>query len=85
MFEPFFVFGSKLAFQSISCDKTLTDLGDEKWVLLCGSQHHSVDSFTIKSISLELFAFRRECLLAEDLACANNSSLAWETGRITPL
>jgi len=59
MSEPFFVFGSKLAFRGISCGKTLTYLGDERLVLPCGSQHHFVDSFTFKSISLELFTIRR--------------------------
>ena len=49
---------SKLASWGISCDKTL---GDERWVLLCGNQHHCLDNFTFESISLELFAFRREC------------------------
>ena len=59
--EPFFVFCSKLAFQGISCDKSLTYLRDESCVLPCGSWHHFVDNFTFESIYLELFAFRREC------------------------
>ena len=82
--EPFFVFGSKLAFRGISCDKTLTYLGDEKWVLLCGRWHHCVDNFTFDSISLELFVSGRECsgLLTGGRSGLrpNSSSLLWETG-----
>ena len=82
--EHFFVFSSKLAFQGISCNKTLTYLGDERWVLLCGSWHHCVDSFTFQSIYLELFAFGRECLQVftgrRSGLWPNNSSLLWETG-----
>ena len=82
--EPFFVFRSKHSFWGISCDKTLTYLEDERWVLPCGNQHHCVDSFTFESISLELFAFRRQCsgLFTGRISglWPNNSSLLWETG-----
>jgi len=39
----------------------VTYLGDERWMLLCGNQHHCVDNFTFESTSLELFASGREC------------------------
>ena len=80
-----FVFDSKLAFQGISCDKTLIYLGDERWVSPCGSLHHSVDSFTLENISLELFAFKRECsgvLIGWRLGLeANDSRLIGEFGK----
>jgi len=80
--EPFFVFGSKLAFWGISCNKTLTYPGDERWMLPCGNQYHFVDNFTFESISLELFAFGRVCSEVftgrRPGLWLNNSSLVWD-------
>ena len=47
MSETLFFFSSKLAFQGISCDKTLTYKGDERSVLLCGSRHPFIKKFYI--------------------------------------
>ena len=52
--NPSLFSGSKLASWGISWDKTL---GDERWALPCGSQHHSLNNFTLEIISLEWFAF----------------------------
>ena len=88
LYESLFDFGSKLAFWSISCDKTQTYLGDERWVLSCGNQHHCVDNFTFESISLELSASRRECsgLFSGSRSglWPNNSSLVWENWGMIP-
>ena len=49
----------------------VTYLGDERWMLLCGNQHHCVDNFTFESISLGCLPpeeSAQECSLAEDLA-----------------
>ena len=44
--NPSLFSGSKLASWGISCDKTL---GDERWVLPCGSQHHCLDNLHLKA------------------------------------
>ena len=54
--QTLFAFGSKFAFQGISCHKALIHAGDESWVLLWGSWHRSVGSFTPESISLQPLA-----------------------------
>ena len=86
VYESFFVLGSKLAFWGISCDKTLSYLEDERWVMPCGHRHHCVDNFTFESIFLwsyfPLEESAQECLLAEDLAC-DQITPAWygKTGK----
>ena len=83
--NPSLFSGSKLASWGISCDKTL---GDKRWVLPCGNQHHCLDNFTFESISLELFAFGRECsglftrlfTGRRSVLWPNNSCLLWEIG-----
>ena len=44
--NPSLFSGSKLASWGISCDKTL---GDERWVLPCGNQHHCLDNLLLKA------------------------------------
>ena len=63
----------------------LTYLGGERWVLLCGSQHHHVDNFTFVSIflwsCLPPVESAQECSLVEDLACDQiTPALYWKTG-----
>ena len=83
--NPSLFFGSKLVFWGISCHKT--DL-DERWVLLCGNQHHCVDNFTFESISLELFASGKECsgvvTGGRSVLWLNSPSLVWENWGMIP-
>ena len=44
--NPSLFSGSKLASWGISCDETL---GDERWVLPCGNQHHCLDNLHLKA------------------------------------
>ena len=59
--NPSLFSGSKLASWGISCDKTL---GDERWVLPCGNQHHYVDNLHLKALwsCFPLAHESRECL-----------------------
>ena len=75
--EPF-SFWLKACFLRHSFDKTLTYLGDDRWVLPCGN-------FTFESISLKLLESSGVFTGRRSVLWPNNSSLVWENWGMIPL